>query len=226
MKIKDWIFPEASEIDTLRDLKIIKEYLPKTGTILDAGGGIGRISIELAKLNYKIVLLDISKKALEIAKAESKKAKVYKKIEFVEGDVCDLSFKDNSFDMVLALRDVINYSVDAEKAVKELIRVLKNDCYLIASVANKTFWLTKEVESEKIKNIISTKKMLKESELKNLFKSLKIEKVVGSGFCSGNIQKENYLKNKENFIEIENIIGDDDEFKFACEYLVIIGKKV
>lgn len=225
MKVKDWIYPEATEIDTKRDLEIIKSYIPKKGIILDAGGGTGRISIELAKLGYKVTLLDISKTALEIAKREAKKQKVEKLIDFVEGDVINLKFEDESFDLVLALRDVINYSLDQKKAVKELIRVLKKNCYLIASVSNKIFWLTKEIDEEKIKNIISTEKMLTEKELRKLFKDLKIVKVVGSGYCSGNIPKEKALALKENFLEIESLIGNHPELKLACEYLVLIGLK-
>jgi len=44
--------------------------------ILDAGGGPGRYTIELAKKGYQVVLLDLSPKCLEIAKREIKNAKV------------------------------------------------------------------------------------------------------------------------------------------------------
>jgi len=226
MKLKDWIYPEATEIDTIRDLKIIQNYLPEKGIILDAGGGIGRIAIELARLGYKVVLLDISRTALEFARREAEKQNVLEMIEFVEGDVCDLKFGDNTFDLVLALRDVINYSLDARKAVKELIRVLKENCYLIASFANKVFWLTKNFEVEKIERLIATEKMLTQRQLKDLFSDIEIEKIVGSGYCSGNIPIEYLIGNKERFIEIEDVIGDDQELMLACEYLVLIGKKV
>jgi ubiquinone/menaquinone biosynthesis C-methylase UbiE len=88
MKIKDWVYPEATEIDTKRDLEIIREYLPKDKDIkiLDAGGGIGRISIPLAKMDYKVVLLDISRTALNFARKKAEEEEVADKIEFVEGD--------------------------------------------------------------------------------------------------------------------------------------------
>ena len=229
MKIKDWVYPEATRIDTARDLKIIREYLPRNKNIkiLDAGGGIGRIAIPLAKMGYKVVLLDISRTALSFAKREAEKEDVAERIEFVEGDVCDLKFESNFFDFVIALRDVINYSSNQKKAAKELIRVLKPQGYLIASVSNKTFWLTKVerwgCEFEKIKNMVTTKSMLTETELRELFNDLKIEKIVGSGYCSGNISEKNL---DERFIHLEDFIGEDPELKYACEYLVLIGRKV
>lgn len=226
MRLKDWVYPEATEIDTERDLEIIKSFLPKKGTILDAGGGIGRIAISLAKLGCKVVLLDISKTALNFAKECAEKEKV--KIDFLEGDVCNLKFRDNSFDLVLALRDVVNYSLDVKKAAKELVRVLKNGGYLIASITNKTFWLTKvdrwNYKLERIKNILSTERMLTEKELKELFKGIKVEKIVGSGYCSGNIPSE-VIKDKNGFVRLENFVGNHPELKFACEYLVLIGRK-
>lgn len=46
----------------------LKKYLPSKGLILDAGGGPGRYTIELAKLGYDMVLLDLTPKLLEITK--------------------------------------------------------------------------------------------------------------------------------------------------------------
>ena len=228
MKVKDWIYPQASEIDTARDLEIIKKYLPEKGLVLDAGGGLGRIAIPLAKLGLRVVLLDISKTAINFAKERAKEEGVLDRIDFVEGDVCDLPFPDNHFDLVLALRDVINFSADQKRAVEELIRVLKPNHCLIVSVTNKAFWLTKlerwDYNLEKIKNILGTKSMLTEKELRNLFKGIKVEKIVGSGYCSGNIP-ENFITSFDDFLKIENFVGDDEELKFTCEYLVLIGEK-
>jgi 2-polyprenyl-3-methyl-5-hydroxy-6-metoxy-1,4-benzoquinol methylase len=41
-------------------MKIILKYAKKRHSILDAGGGFGRISIPLVKLWFSVTLLDIS----------------------------------------------------------------------------------------------------------------------------------------------------------------------
>jgi 2-polyprenyl-3-methyl-5-hydroxy-6-metoxy-1,4-benzoquinol methylase len=67
------------EFDTT--MHFLKKYLPKKGLILDAGGGPGRYAIELAKLGYDIVLLDLTPELLEIAKRRIKKEKVQNKVK-------------------------------------------------------------------------------------------------------------------------------------------------
>ncbi len=226
MRPKDWIYPEASEIDTVRDLRIISNYLPRRGRVLDAGGGVGRIAIPLAEKGLRVTLLDISKTALKLAKRRAKRKGVENLIEFVEGDVCELEFEDNTFDLVLALRDVVNYAYDRKKAAKELVRVLKPGGYLIASVSNRVFWLTKlerwGYNLEKVKSLLVTESMLTEKELRKLFKEIRVEKVLGSGYCSGNLPSKLLTKD---WFEIEETVGNSDELKFACEYLVLVGRK-
>jgi ubiquinone/menaquinone biosynthesis C-methylase UbiE len=128
------------EFDTT--IKFLKKYLPKSGVILDAGGGPGRYSIELAKMGYDIVLLDLVAGHLELAKEQIKRAKVQTRIkDIIEGSITDLSgFQDNSFDAVLCLGGPLSHvSPEAErlKAVDELIRVAKKGALIFVSVMSK-----------------------------------------------------------------------------------------
>ena len=52
--------------------------------VLDAGGGPGRYTIELAKLGYDVILLDLTSKLLEIAQEEIKKANVEDKVKQIK----------------------------------------------------------------------------------------------------------------------------------------------
>ena len=81
------------------------KYLPKSGLILDAGGGPGRYTIELAKRGYDVISLDLSPRCLELAERKIKEAGVEDRVKkIVEGNVVDLSmFDDDTFDAVLCL---------------------------------------------------------------------------------------------------------------------------
>ncbi|MGC8778714.1 MAG: class I SAM-dependent methyltransferase, partial [Candidatus Caldatribacteriaceae bacterium] len=100
------------------------EQLVRPGIrILDAGGGFGRYSVELARRGCQVVHLDLSPFMVEEAKKLARKAGV--SVQFVVGKIQDLSaFSDKSFDLVLALDAPVSYAYPEErKAFRELARV-------------------------------------------------------------------------------------------------------
>ena len=91
-------------------------------TCLDAGCGGGRNSISLSELGAKkVVGLDIGKEGLIDAKKRSNK---HSNIEYIEGSIASIPFRDNFFDFVLC-SGVVHHTYDPLKGFKELIRVLK-----------------------------------------------------------------------------------------------------
>lgn len=129
------------QLEYIVHMHSLGKYLPKKGLILDAGGGPGRYTLELAKKGYQVVLLDLSPKSLDIARKEIRKAKVQNRVKrIVEGTVVDLSeFKDETFDAALclgALSHLIDKS-DREKAAGELVRVTKKKAPLFVSIINR-----------------------------------------------------------------------------------------
>lgn len=120
-------------------MHFLKKYLPKKGLILDAGGGPGRYTIELAKLGYDVVLLDFVPELLQIAKKKIKREKVQDKVkQIVEASIDDLSiFENGSFDSVLCLGGALCHLVNKkrrEKAASELVRVAKDNAPIFVSV--------------------------------------------------------------------------------------------
>jgi len=118
---QEWnrLFQDAyHRLEYIVHMRFLDKYLPKRGLILDAGGGPGRYTIELAKKGYQVVLLDLSPKCLEIAKKEIKNAKVEDKVKkIVEGSIVDLSeFMDESFDAVLCLGTLCHLIDKAESS--------------------------------------------------------------------------------------------------------------
>jgi SAM-dependent methyltransferase len=125
------------EFDTT--MLFLKKYLPKRGLILDAGGGPGRYTIELARLGYDVVLLDLTPELLRIAKREIKKERVQDKVkEIVKASIEDLSvYDDNTFYSVLCLGGALCHLVGKkrrQKAVSELVRIAKYYAPIFVSV--------------------------------------------------------------------------------------------
>ena len=128
------------EFDTT--LHFLKKYLPRKGLILDAGGGPGRYTIELAKQGYDVILLDIAPSNLEIAKKQIKNKILQNKVkETVEGSITDLSkFPDNRFDAVICLGGPLSHVLDKkkiDKAILELTRVAKKGAPIFVSVMSR-----------------------------------------------------------------------------------------
>jgi len=124
------------EFDTT--MHFFKEYSPRKGLVLDAGGGPGRYALELAKLGYDVVLLDLTPELLDIARNQVKKARVTNRVKQVlQGSIDDLSMlDDNTFDAVIclgALSHVVDKE-DRERAIDELVRVAKKNATIFVSV--------------------------------------------------------------------------------------------
>ena len=131
-------------------MHFLEKYLPRHGRILDAGGGPGRYTLELAKWGYGIVLLDLTPANLEFAKRQIKRNHLQGKVEQVlEGTIVDLSqFADNSFDVVICLGGPLSHVLDGEKrdkAVKELIRVGRKGTPIFVSVMSRLSVLVTEL---------------------------------------------------------------------------------
>jgi len=125
------------EFDTT--MRFLKKHLPKKGLVLDAGGGPGRYTIELAKMGYEVILLDITPENLDFATEKIIEAGVADNVKgIVEGSITDLSiFKNNSFDAVLCLGGPLSHvseSGNRSKAISELIRIAKPGAPIAVSV--------------------------------------------------------------------------------------------
>lgn len=125
------------EFDTT--MHFLKKYLPAQGLVLDAGGGPGRYTIEMAKLGYNVVLLDLTPELLEIARKQIKKKGVEDRVkQILQGTIDDLSmFDNNTFDVVICLGGALSHIIgkkQREKAIDELIRVAKKNALIFVSV--------------------------------------------------------------------------------------------
>jgi len=113
----------------------IEPFLPKEGWILDAGGGVGMWSRKMVETGKcQVELLDITLESLKMAKKRINKDGLEQRIEVLHGDILSVPHPDKSFDFVLSEGDPISICGDPDKAVSELSRVLKPNCYFVAGV--------------------------------------------------------------------------------------------
>ena len=86
--------------------------------VLDVGGGYGRLAAPLAE-RHDVTLVDISEEMLAEARIRCPP-----EVDLVHADARELPFRDESFDVVLAL-DLLPHLPDTAQALRELARVAR-----------------------------------------------------------------------------------------------------
>jgi len=99
----------------------------KGKTVLDVGCGDGVLSYLLSKKGLTVSGVDYTSDAVEFAKE-----KTQGNIEFKVGNVYEIPWADNSFDVVVS-SDVIEHLDDVDKYIGEIKRVLKKDGICVLS---------------------------------------------------------------------------------------------
>jgi len=101
-----------------------------SGKILDLGSGTGLLS---KFLNQKLISVDISKKMLRRSNSKN-----------VQGDMSELPFKENVFDIVLSFSALMN-SPNPKKTINEVNRILKPEGIFVVTYL-KSFDFTKDLQ--------------------------------------------------------------------------------
>jgi SAM-dependent methyltransferase len=120
-------------------LHYLDKYLPPHGLVLDAGGGPGRYTFELAKKGYDVTLLDAVQPNLDFAKRMVRRHGLQARLkQIIPGSIVDLSpFSDASFDAVMCSGGPLSHILDPQQrklAITELIRVAKPGAPIFVSV--------------------------------------------------------------------------------------------
>lgn len=104
--------------------------------MLECGCGSAKISKFMAGRNYECTLLDCSEKALLCAKQNFLASGL--NAEFVLGDINNLDFPDNSFDIIYS-GGVLEFFHDVRRPMNEMIRVLKPGGIFAANMVPRKF---------------------------------------------------------------------------------------
>jgi ArsR family transcriptional regulator len=179
--------------------------IKKGDKVLDLGCGGGFDVFLAAKKvgnNGKAVGIDMTESMIEKATQNAKKYN-YNNVEFFLGEIENLPFEDNIFDLIIS-NCVINLSTNKDKVFEEAYRVLRKDGTLSVSDIVLLEELTKEQKNN--------------------------EKLI-SGCIAGALLKEDYIdKIKKAGFEIINLNSNkkikEHQYKgFNLESLKVIAKK-
>ena len=114
-------------------LKKLFAKIPQRDSLIDIGGGFGRLSDTYVSKFSRCLLIDSSEKLLKQAKTRLKE---YKNIKIQEGGAEDIPASTDEFDTALLIR-LVHHFPEPLKAFKEACRVLKPGGFLILEFANK-----------------------------------------------------------------------------------------
>lgn len=136
---KNWITLLEEEITTHFPEK--KEDI----AILDIGAGPGFLSIILAEHGYNVTAADYSEEMIRQARINA--TEINAEIDFKKENAMDLSFADNTYDVIVS-RNLVWNLADPKTAYREWLRVLKPNGLMMVFDANWYIYLRDEQSRE------------------------------------------------------------------------------
>lgn len=163
-------------------LNILKGRLYRYKKILDIGCGTGTVCFYFAKNGIYSVGIDISKKAIALAKINAKYLFLTKQTKFYYSDFPGHK-ESGKFDLIICT-EVLEHLHDDNRAMSEIYSLLNPGGELIVSVPLKSSFLYRHRFLEKFDNEVGHLRRYSESELKELiqnekFRIIKIDKNQG-----------------------------------------------
>lgn len=136
--------------------------------MLECGCGSAKVSQYMAQRGYRCTLLDYSEQAIANAKSKFVSQSLYG--NFVVGDINNMHFKDEQFDVVFS-GGVLEFFEDIERPVSEMVRVLKPGGIFAADIVPRKFSVQTIADLERT-FVYSTRNLLK-GRFKDVFRRIR-----------------------------------------------------
>ncbi len=120
---------------------IIKKFQKTNIKVLDVGCGTGSIDLYLAKHGCTVSGIDISAKAIKIAKSNTKKFNLGNKVKFILGDIQQMKIKE-TYDLIIC-SEIIEHIKNEKKVLLKIKKMLNENGRLVISVPSKNSLLYK-----------------------------------------------------------------------------------
>ncbi len=190
------------------EINFVVEQIRSSDKVLELGCGYGRVLRELAKQASKVVGIDTSFESLELAKEFLLD---YRNIELHQMNANSLSFKEETFDVVIAIQNGISaFKVEPEVLLREGLRITKRNGKLILSSYSENFW------EERLKWFIqqSEEELLGEIDFE---KTGNGSIVCKDGFIATTFSKKDF----QNLLQRMNLKGSIQEIDMSSIFCVI-----
>jgi ubiquinone/menaquinone biosynthesis C-methylase UbiE len=109
--------------------------LPRTASVLEIGCGAGFMTAALAKRGFVIEAIDHAQAMVDLTLEHARQKGIVNQISACTGDIHELSYESQSFDLIVAL-GVVPWLHDFKKALTEIIRVTKPGGYIVLTMDN------------------------------------------------------------------------------------------
>lgn len=175
---------------------VISELQPKTeDKVLETAAGTGICAREISPFVKSVTCVDLTPAMLKKGKENADKEGI-DNITFILGDVNELPFSDNSFDIVLS-RLAFHHFYDTNKAFSQMARVLKK--------GGKFVYIDMAVASEEVRDIEDKiEKMRDTSHVKNLSQNEVLKLFYDNNFNIDKMSITPIKKELENWLDFTN----------------------
>ena len=135
-----WRYQHRCRMEIIDNLS--QKYSNSNSNVLDAGAGKGPVSFFLIDKVKKVITVEFDKKNAERIEGNFKNKNKESKLNLIQADLRDLSEIKDSFDLIIC-SEVLEHIDDYQTALRELIRLLKENGKIVLSMPNviSSFWL-------------------------------------------------------------------------------------
>lgn len=217
---------------TYRNIVEVLDKFCLRGKVLDIGSGVGTLDFYLAQKGRQVIGIEISQKAVDVARQSQRLLGVSKKLRFIRGDFFQLKTKEQ-FAFVIC-SEVLEHLQDDQAAIKKIYTLIKSQGQLLITVPSQNAPLIKLGAIKKFDQISghlrrytldSLKLLLEENKFKVIY-AQKAEGVLRNSLFVFRLNLIIKLANKFSFISDSITWLDNITLKFLGEsQIIIVAKK-
>ncbi len=126
---------------TYRNIVAALDKFCREKNVLDIGSGVGTLDFYLASKNHQVTALEISQKAVSVARQSQQLFGQGKKIKFIRGDFFQLKIRER-FPFVIC-SEVLEHLSDEQQAINKIYQLIKPRGRLLITVPSQNSPLIK-----------------------------------------------------------------------------------